>query len=208
MSDMYLLHPELELLLREKNFEDLSNADQSLVLQHISEQDYRQYREILLQAAGVGRAAGPSPAVARRLQAAMKARSKSKMPLRHTLSAPVPVWLAAAFALLLLGVMQLWQLRQNSNAAPVVAYVSDTVQITTILRDTIFMANPVPAAIIVQKITDTITLFQAPPETAQPIAMLHPDSVEKSWSGQVPRENQGYSLRDDSVYLKLLRTVR
>lgn len=90
---------DLEALVREKDFADLSLEERAEVLSEVSEREYRQMRELVVWSSELLRETRPNLTprsdIQHRLQQRLRAKKKES-PVLRVLRHPVPAWQVAA----------------------------------------------------------------------------------------------------------------
>ena len=105
------LEHSIEALIRAKRFEELSQAEQSLVLQRITREEYKRFRVIICGShhGRMNTPTHPSPLIKKNLMAAMRQKRQQPRPIatfmQKVADSRVPVWQAAAAVAALLFVV-------------------------------------------------------------------------------------------------------
>jgi hypothetical protein len=199
------MHPELERLLQQKTYEQLSPEEQIWVEAHCSPEEYRQFA-LLIRAASHPVETGPSPQVLNNLQAAMKAKQRRAFPLKYAMGSKIVAWQAAAAMLILVFATHLFtknSLKQDVNTSPQIVYQIDTIEQIKVLHDTIvqtiYAVQPAIAAVL-----DTFTPASVLQTNPAILAKTTPIDLEPARIGQ----SLGHSIRDDSILMRLAGEVR
>jgi hypothetical protein len=201
-------YPELEDLLQQKTFDELSATERELVLSWCTEEEFRQFQRIV-QAVSPEPGNARPPAMPNRLREAMQARSHMQLPLRQFISRPVPAWAAAVLVLAVSGIAFWRPLPTRIERLADIQYRVDTVFLTQMCYDTLYL--PVP-----YRITERSKSEIAAPLISDTLSRMASLAVAAASNGlptaapdfSMPKISQGFSLHDDSVYLKLLSVVR
>lgn len=204
--------PELEALLREqKDFDTLSPDQRELVLSCCTEEEFRQFQRIV-RTARAESDIQPGAEMPERLRKAMQARTRAQRPLQAWINRPVPAWAAAA--VLLFAAIALW--RPSPVPADRIAAApakTDTLWLTRVLHDTIY--RPASDRIIYRTRPAVAAAGLAPmvTDTLAWVAALSGSAAENAFTGAQPdfssaKIAQGFSLHDDSIYVKLMNVVK
>jgi hypothetical protein len=208
--------PQLERLLETKSFSELSDWEKEAVTQHITQEEYDSYHELILESKGQfaheHMTVTPNPEIHRRLLEKMNNRKPHRISVSQMfhklITFRIPVY-QPAFVVVVLAIILFFM---NNRSHETIRYIAR--------NDTIYLEKPSPAPL--SQINPKLKVATMPPATTVKKDSAKPSQSEMKDKGIIHTHNDqyvanayqkihlanlsksGHTALDDSALMKLL----